>query len=221
MRARGHANLNRVLPPCPPERQDAAPFGTLAPVSGASQGRAAMSEACPCCAPLPRRLLLVAPVAASLAAPAFAGGEPRRLALFNLNTGERFEGVYAWGAEHDPAAAARLAWLLRDHRADQAHPIDPALLDTLWLLDRRIPGRGFEVISAYRTPATQAELAARWGRAAETSLHTEGRAIDIRRPGLHPLGLVGAAWQLGRGGVGLYRGASPFVHLDTGPRRRW
>lgn len=221
MRARGQAVLTRVRPTCLKERQVAVRFGTLAPVGGASQGRARMSEPCPCCAPLPRRLLLVAPVAASLSAPAFAAGEPRRLVLLNLNTGERFEGVYAWGAEHDPAAAARLAWLLRDHRADEAHPIDPTLLDTLWLLDRRIPGRGFEVISAYRTPATQADLAARWGRAAETSLHTEGRAIDVRRPGLHALGLVGAAWQLGRGGVGLYRGASPFVHLDTGPRRRW
>lgn len=221
MRARGHAILNRVPPPCPPERQVAAPFGTLAPAGGASQGRVRMSEPCPCCAPLPRRLLLMAPVAASLSAPAFAAGEPRRLSLTNLNTGERFEGIYARGAEHDAAAAARLAWLLRDHRVNATRVIDTALLDTLWLLDQRIPGRGFEVISAYRTPATQADFAARWGRAAETSLHTEGRAIDIRRPELHALGLVGAAWQLGRGGVGLYRGASPFVHLDTGPRRRW
>lgn len=221
MRARGHANLSRVPPPCPLERQAAAPFGTLAPVCGASQGRASMSEPCPCCAPLPRRLLLLAPVAASLSAPALAAGEPRRLALTNLNTGERFEGVYARGAEHDVVAAARLAWLLRDHRVNATRPIDPALLDTLWLLDQRLPGRSFEVISAYRAPATQTELAARWGRAAETLLHTEGCAIDIRRPCLHPLSLVGAAWQLGRGGVGLYRGASPFVHLDIGPRRWW
>ncbi|MFQ3623519.1 MAG: DUF882 domain-containing protein, partial [Acetobacteraceae bacterium] len=102
-----------------------------------------------------------------------------------------------------------------------AAPIDPALFDTLWLLDRRVPGRGFEVISAFRTRETQAALAEAWGRAAPVSLHLEGRAIDVRRPGLHALGLVGAAVQLGRGGVGLYRGASPFVHLDTGPRRRW
>jgi uncharacterized protein YcbK (DUF882 family) len=84
-----------------------------------------------------------------------------------------------------------------------------------------VPGRGFEIASAFRTARTQAALAARWGRAATDSLHVQGQAVDVRRPGLHALGLVGAAWQLGRGGVGLYRGASPFVHLDTGPRRRW
>jgi uncharacterized protein YcbK (DUF882 family) len=99
--------------------------------------------------------------------------------------------------------------------------MDPELYDILFLLDRRIPGRGFVVVSAFRTAETQAALAARWGRAAANSLHVQGRAVDVRRPGLHALGLVGAANQARTGGVGLYRGASPYVHLDTGPVRRW
>ena len=134
---------------------------------------------------------------------------------------ERFDGIYWRDGAHDVEAMREIAWLLRDRETDTAGEIDPALVDTLWLLDRRIAGRGFEIISGYRTPATQAALAARWGRAASNSLHVQGKAVDVRRPGLHALGLVGAAWQLARGGVGLYRGASPYVHLDTGPRRRW
>jgi uncharacterized protein YcbK (DUF882 family) len=170
-----------------------------------------------------RRAVLAAALACGAvpAAAQLASAEPRRIALAAIHTGERFDGIYWHDGAHDPEAMVAIAWLLRDRAENRAGAIDPALIDTLWLLDRRIPGRGFEVASGYRTPRSQAALAARWGRAAASSLHVEGRAVDVRRPGLHALGLVGAAWQLGRGGVGLYRGASPFVHLDTGPRRRW
>jgi uncharacterized protein YcbK (DUF882 family) len=134
---------------------------------------------------------------------------------------ERWEGVYWRDGAYVPDALAALAHLLRDRTSGAVGEMDPELYDILLLLDRRIVGRGFVVISAYRTAETQAALAARWGRAAANSFHVQGRAIDVRRPGLHALGLVGAANQLRAGGVGLYRGASPYVHLDTGAVRRW
>ncbi|MCU0888741.1 MAG: DUF882 domain-containing protein [Rubritepida sp.] len=148
-------------------------------------------------------------------------GPERRLSLAHAADGERWEGPYWREGAYLPEALAALSHLLRDRTAEVAGEIDPALYDILALLDGRAPGRGFVVVSAFRTAATQAALAARWGRAAERSFHVEGRAVDVRRPGLHALGLVGAAVQLRAGGVGLYRGASPYVHLDTGPVRRW
>jgi uncharacterized protein YcbK (DUF882 family) len=197
-------------------------------------------EPCPCCAAaalpvLGRRAALVvaAGLACSVACPtpalalpepvrrALAGAGPeRRLSLQHVD-GERWEGTYWRDGAHDEAALSALARLLRDRTADRVGEIDPALYDVLFLLDRRAPGRGFVVVSAYRTEETQAALTARWGRAAANSQHVAGRAVDVRRPGLHALGLVGAANQLRAGGVGLYRGASPYVHLDTGPVRRW
>lgn len=148
-------------------------------------------------------------------------GPERRLSLAHAADGERWEGLYWREGAYLPEALAALSHLLRDRTAQVAGEMDPGLYDILALLDRRAPGRGFVVVSAFRTAATQQGLAARWGRAAETSFHVAGRAVDVRRPGLHALGLVGAAVQLRAGGVGLYRGASPYVHLDTGPVRRW
>lgn len=148
-------------------------------------------------------------------------GPERRLSLTHAADAEAWEGSYWREGSYLPDALAAIAHLLRDRTAGAAGEIDPALLDMLALLDRRLPGRGFVVVSAYRTEATQAALSARLGRAAAASFHVAGRAIDVRRPGLHALGLVGAAVQLRAGGVGLYRGASPYVHLDTGPVRRW
>lgn len=193
---------------------------------------------CACCGPpgprgLTRRAFMAGAAAAAAAGDAAAAlpdgpqralatlGPERRLSLAHAADDARWEGVYWREGVYLPEALAALSRLLRDRSADTAGEMDPRLFDALALLDRRAPGRGFVVVSAYRTPDTQAALAARWGRAAERSFHVEGRAIDVRRPGLHALGLVGAAVQLRAGGVGLYRGASPYVHLDTGPVRRW
>lgn len=194
--------------------------------------RPGLDPPCPCCArpgAVTRRAVLVATAgalvpgvaAARLEAPLAALGPERRLLLVHAADESRWDGVYWRDGAYLPEALAALSRLLRDRAADAAGEMDPGLYDILALLDRRVPGRGFVVVSAFRTEATQAALARRWGRAAERSFHVAGRAIDVRRPGLHPLGLLGAAVQLRAGGVGLYRGASPYVHIDTGPVRRW
>jgi uncharacterized protein YcbK (DUF882 family) len=55
---------------------------------------------------------------------------------------------------------------------------------------------------------------------ATRSLHMDGKAIDIRLPGV-PLGdLRDAALSLRAGGVGFYPRAQ-FVHVDTGRVRSW
>jgi uncharacterized protein YcbK (DUF882 family) len=76
------------------------------------------------------------------------------------------------------------------------------------------------VSSGYRSPATNARLAEAGGGVARRSLHMEGRAIDIRVPGLDLRDVHRAALTMGAGGVGFYA-RSQFVHLDTGRVRRW
>ena len=78
----------------------------------------------------------------------------------------------------------------------------------------------FEVISGYRCPTTNIRLrATRGGGVAKRSLHMEGRAIDIRAPGVPLADLRDAAVSLRAGGVGFYSGQ--FLHIDTGRVRRW
>jgi uncharacterized protein YcbK (DUF882 family) len=55
---------------------------------------------------------------------------------------------------------------------------------------------------------------------AERSLHMEGRAIDVRLPGVDTRHLAWLARQQQAGGVGYYR-VSDFVHVDTGRVRVW
>jgi uncharacterized protein YcbK (DUF882 family) len=78
----------------------------------------------------------------------------------------------------------------------------------------------YEVISGYRSPATNAKLQARSNGVAKRSLHMQGKAIDIRLPGTRLTALHSAAKKMKSGGVGLYT-SSNFIHIDTGRVRYW
>jgi uncharacterized protein YcbK (DUF882 family) len=144
-----------------------------------------------------------------------------RLALLNLHTGEKADVVLVEGGQRLPDAQAEVARVLRDHRNGEVHPIDDAVLDQLVAL-RAMLGltQPFHVISGFRSPASNAQLAAAGRAVARNSLHTQGRAVDFRVPGLDLRELHRAALDLRAGGVGLYA-RSGFVHVDCGRVRRW
>ncbi len=151
-----------------------------------------------------------------------AGADARALAMAHTHTGERIELVYAAGEGYLPQALGALNHFLRDHYSGEVGRIDPALFDLLHRVRQTLGHAGaFEVISGYRCAATNERLRlTRGGGVAKTSLHTEGRAIDVRLPGVALSDLRDAAWSLGGGGVGYYPGER-FVHIDTGRVRRW
>ncbi|MBV8939584.1 MAG: DUF882 domain-containing protein [Alphaproteobacteria bacterium] len=176
---------------------------------------------------LSRRQLLtgMAAVAAFAALPKMAhaslSGPPRMLAFENLHTGERLKITYWANGSYIPGALAEINHILRDYRNNAVKPIDLRLMDTLVLLQRRMESTApFQVISGYRSPATNAMLHARSEGVATHSLHLEGKAIDIRLPGHALSDLHRAALALSAGGVGYYP-KSDFVHVDTGRIRRW
>ena len=78
----------------------------------------------------------------------------------------------------------------------------------------------FELISAYRSPETNAMLRRTTAGVASKSLHTHGRAIDVRLPGVDTEVLRNIALEMERGGVGYYADSN-FIHVDTGRVRRW
>lgn len=176
----------------------------------------------------PRRRFLrcgagLASVAAAplLALPARAA-TARTLALAHTHTRERIELVYAVGGEYLPDALAALNRFLRDHYSGEVGTMDPPLFDLLHALQQRLGRSGpYEIISGYRCAATNDKLRAKGGGGvASQSLHMQGRAIDVRLPGVPLAELRDAALSLRAGGVGYYAD-SRFVHVDTGRVRRW
>ncbi len=145
----------------------------------------------------------------------------RALGFKNLHTNEEIQVTYVRRGRVSPKALRQIAHVLRDWRNDEVHKIDVNLLNQLAYLRRRLHTKApFEVISGYRSPATNAKLAAENRGVAKKSRHMKGQAIDIRVPGRTLKEVQRAALQMEAGGVGMYS-RSNFVHLDTGPFRSW
>ena len=98
--------------------------------------------------------------------------------------------------------------------------MDAALFDILAFVQERADFAEIEMLSGYRTAETNAWLAAQDVDVAWNSQHILGKAIDFRI-GNTPITTL-AAWaeEAGAGGIGVYR-ESRFIHVDTGPSRRW
>lgn len=150
-----------------------------------------------------------------------AGTGARAIGLLNLHTGEREHLTYWTDGHYLPGALKRIDVVLRDHRNDEVAQMDPKLIDLLHALTRQLDSTGeFQVISGYRSPASNRMLADRSNGVARNSLHTRGMAIDIRVPGRRLSAVRDAARTLAAGGVGFYP-KSDFVHVDIGRVRYW
>ena len=167
-------------------------------------------------------LLLVAPAFLRTAAgAAFAAIPSRGIALSNLHTGEKCALTYYEHGRYIPESLAAINRLLRDHRNNEEHVIDVALLDVLVALhDKLKTNVPFEVISGYRSPESNAAMHAHSNGVAKHSMHMEGRAMDIRVPNRALQDVHATALAMGLGGVGYYP-SSNFVHVDTGRVRQW
>ena len=170
------------------------------------------------------RHLVVAGIGAPLIARAMPGTPDgvRSLSLDHTHTRERIELVYAVGGRYIEPALDRMNRFLRDHYSGDVGSIDPQLLDLLFRLQATLRTQGdYQVISGYRSPVTNERLRSRGGQGvARHSLHMEGRAIDVRMPGVPLQDLRDAALSLKLGGVGFYP-REQFVHVDTGRVRSW
>jgi uncharacterized protein YcbK (DUF882 family) len=198
--------------------------------------------------PTRRRFLLFAAAASTLlpVAPSWAAAQPsaalpvprpaprpagpavgtrpagtRSLRIQVVNTGERWEGVYWRDGAYVPEATRRLNALLRDHRAGKVAQMDPKLYDQLWELHARLgSSEPWRVISAYRSPQTNAAVRSTQGGVARNSFHIQGKALDVDLTDRSVRAIRQAAIGLQAGGVGQYP-RSDFVHIDTGPVRSW
>ncbi len=152
-----------------------------------------------------------------------AHAETRALKLFNTHTDERATIVFKRNGKYDRAGLAKVNRFLRDWRRDEPTKMDPKLLDLIWEVYRKTGSDEYiHVVSAYRSPATNAALRKRSKGVAQKSQHIRGKAMDFYIPGvpLAKLRAIGLRAQVG--GVGYYpTSGSPFVHMDTGSVRHW
>jgi uncharacterized protein YcbK (DUF882 family) len=159
--------------------------------------------------------------AASSTETAVANGDTRTLSLFHSHTGESIDATFRVNGSYDPAVLEKLNYFLRDWRNNDRAHMDPRLFDVVWEAYRTAGAtQPIIIISAYRSPETNAMLRARSHAVAEHSQHILGKAMDTRAPGLSMEQIREIGMRMQRGGVGYYQREN-FVHLDVGNVRHW
>lgn len=154
---------------------------------------------------------------------ATALNETRTLSFHHTHSNEDLTVTFKRDGRYDEEALKKLNHFLRDWRSQDQTTMDRHLFDILWEVNRDVDGKQpIQIISAYRSPATNAMLRRRSSGVARHSQHTLGHAMDFFIPGIALEQIRAAGLRLQRGGVGFYpTSGSPFVHLDTGSVRHW
>ncbi|WP_291364410.1 DUF882 domain-containing protein [Devosia sp.] len=154
--------------------------------------------------------------------PAAAASE-RALYLYYTHTKETARIVFKRNGQYVQSGLNELNQFLRDWRRNEPTKMDPRLFDLVWEVYQEVGGsQPVNIVSAYRSPATNAMLAANSNGVADNSQHMRGTAMDFFIPGVPLAKLRAAAMRKQVGGVGYYpTSGSPFVHLDTGSVRAW
>ena len=153
---------------------------------------------------------------------AIANGDTRTITFVHEHTGETTTVTFRVNGSYDSAALKKLNWALRDWRRDEPTEMDPRLFDVLWEVYRELGVHEVHVVSAYRSPETNAMLRRRSRAVAKFSQHMLGKAMDTFVPGVQMSRVREIGLRLQRGGVGYYPTANtPFVHLDVGSVRHW
>ena len=154
---------------------------------------------------------------------ATALNETRTLSFHHTHSDEDLTVTFKRDGRYDDDALKQINHFLRDWRSQDQTVMDRHLFDILWEVYRDVDGKQpIQIISAYRSPATNAMLRRRSSGVARFSQHMLGHAMDFFIPGIPLEQIRFAGLRLQRGGVGFYpTSGSPFVHLDTGSIRHW
>lgn len=139
----------------------------------------------------------------------------------NHHTGEVFDSNYRVGDKYLPDAFKQINHILRDYRTGEVFPIDPRVIDILFMVSKKTGfNQPLQILSGYRSQSTNARLSKKSEGVAKNSLHMTGQAIDFRLPGFSTNQVRKVAVNLKAGGVGYYS-KSDFIHVDTGQVRVW
>ena len=151
--------------------------------------------------------------------------KPRKrfsLNLRNVNTSETYSYRIKTAFFDSELNYDVLDYFFRDWRENKTIRMDRGVIknflnicESLLGSDRQLE---VDITSGYRTKKTNEILRQNSSRVAKNSMHLIGRAIDFKVRNRSIQNLEGVAKKLTPGGLGVYSG---FIHIDTGPYRRW
>lgn len=149
-------------------------------------------------------------------------GQHLIVALRSVHTGEETNLVVPKSLNVSNSAIEKFNHICRDWRYNQAKSMDPGLIQILAKICDEIKDEkrsiSVELLSGFRTHKTNEMLRRRSVMVAKNSFHKLGKALDFRLRDLDLSQTKASADRYAYGGLGIYKN---FIHIDTGPQRRW
>ena len=144
------------------------------------------------------------------------------LNLRNTNTSETYAYKIKASFFNNELNYDMLDYFFRDWRENKTIKMDRGVIKNFLKVCESLLGSDRElqvdITSGFRTKKTNEKLRRNSYNVAKNSMHLVGRAIDFRIRDRSISNLEEAAEKLTPGGLGIY---SAFIHIDTGPFRRW
>jgi len=168
-------------------------------------------------------LMAIAVLLPPTTVPVSAETGDRTLYLYHTHTRETARITFKHNGVYDQKGLAQLNYFLRDFRTNEVTTMAPQLFDLVWEVYQKVGAtQPINIVSAYRSPETNAMLRANSHGVAVHSQHMLGHAMDFFIPGIPLTRLSQVCMQQQVGGVGFYpTSGSPFVHMDVGSVRAW
>jgi uncharacterized protein YcbK (DUF882 family) len=140
--------------------------------------------------------------------------------LKNVETGRSVKARYRSGEnQYDEKALRKINEVYGSSYDDPVNHMSIRFLEVLSYLQDHFQGAPIEILSGFRSLKTNNGLRNQGKLAAQSSMHIEASAADIRLAGVEITTVKDFAEQLPCCGVGYYHGK--HIHLDTGPKRWW
>ena len=144
------------------------------------------------------------------------------LNFLNANTGENLSLRLINGVSVSDPQKHKFDHFCRDWRQGKQVAMDNELLNILGNICQNLStdhgSVDVEILSGFRTEETNEMLRRKSPYVAKNSFHKRGRALDFRIPNVSSSAVRNIAHSVVRGGLGTYKN---FIHVDTGPYRRW
>ena len=144
------------------------------------------------------------------------------LNLRNTNTSETYAYKIKASFFNNELNYDMLDYFFRDWRENKTIKMDRGVIKNFLKVCESLLGSDRElqvdITSGFRTKKTNEKLRRNSYNVAKNSMHLVGKAIDFRIRDRSISNLEEAAEKLTPGGLGIY---SAFIHIDTGPYRRW
>lgn len=147
----------------------------------------------------------------------------RFVVLSRHGTKEKINVTYYKNGRYVPDALRKINKIFRDRMTGRIGDIDPELIDFMVDIRTRLglpPSVVFEVMSGYRSPASNKKLRRGNKQVAKNSFHLRGWAVDFKIRHVNGKAIAEIAKTMQRGGVSYYP-SSNHVHVDLGKIRTW